>query len=184
MTRKSSRRSHNQSELLSCPTLQAFVGQRFHLACSVVFLGNIAFCCMPSVPFCLSLLTFCRCLLPFIACLSILSCAFRCLPFAVAFCLSLLAFCWCLLPLAVLPFAPPANRRCLPGRGRYYKAAKLAEALEREHHYTVDEKQKSVLLTEQGYEDAEDVLEVWVILGSVRLHILSPAGSAPRTAIL
>ena len=45
---------------------------------------------------------------------------------------------------------------------RYYKAAKLADALQREHHYTVDEKQKSVLLTEEGYEDAEDVLEVWV----------------------
>lgn len=42
---------------------------------------------------------------------------------------------------------------------KYYKAAKLAEALEREYHYTVDEKQKSVLLTEEGYEAAEDVLE-------------------------
>ena len=29
----------------------------------------------------------------------------------------------------------------------------------------MDEKQKSVLLTEQGYEDAEDVLEVWVVIG-------------------
>lgn len=43
---------------------------------------------------------------------------------------------------------------------RYYKAAKLAEALVREEHYTVDEKQKSVLMTEDGYEAAEDVLEV------------------------
>ena len=42
----------------------------------------------------------------------------------------------------------------------------------------MDEKQKSVLLTEQGYEDAEDVLEVWVALGSVWLRILSPSGSA------
>ena len=44
---------------------------------------------------------------------------------------------------------------------RYYKAAKLAAALEKGFHYTVDEKQKSVLLTEEGYEAAEDVLEVW-----------------------
>ncbi|OVA16628.1 Protein translocase subunit SecA [Macleaya cordata] len=43
---------------------------------------------------------------------------------------------------------------------RYYKAAKLAAAFERDLHYTVDEKQKSVLLTEQGYEDAEEILDV------------------------
>ncbi|XP_030539589.1 protein translocase subunit SecA, chloroplastic [Rhodamnia argentea] len=43
---------------------------------------------------------------------------------------------------------------------RYYKAAKIATAFERDIHYTVDEKQKSVLLTEQGYEDAEEILEV------------------------
>lgn len=43
---------------------------------------------------------------------------------------------------------------------RYYKAAKLADALVRDEHYTVDEKQKSVLMTEDGYEAAEDVLEV------------------------
>ncbi|XP_056159600.1 protein translocase subunit SECA1, chloroplastic isoform X2 [Syzygium oleosum] len=43
---------------------------------------------------------------------------------------------------------------------RYYKAAKIAAALERDIHYTVDEKQKTVLLTEQGYEDAEEILEV------------------------
>ena len=48
---------------------------------------------------------------------------------------------------------------CLRGC-RYYKAAKLADALVREEHYTVDEKQKSVLMTEDGYEAAEDVLEV------------------------
>ena len=44
--------------------------------------------------------------------------------------------------------------------GRYYKAAKLAEALSKEVHYTVDEKQKSVLMTEEGYEGAEEVLGV------------------------
>ncbi|OMO64137.1 Protein translocase subunit SecA [Corchorus capsularis] len=42
----------------------------------------------------------------------------------------------------------------------YYKAAKIAAAFEREVHYTVDEKQKTVLLTEQGYEDAEEILDV------------------------
>ncbi|CAK7348540.1 unnamed protein product [Dovyalis caffra] len=43
---------------------------------------------------------------------------------------------------------------------RYYKAAKIAAAFERDIHYTVDEKQKTVLLTEQGYGDAEDILDV------------------------
>ncbi|KAI3980863.1 hypothetical protein MKX01_025428 [Papaver californicum] len=46
-----------------------------------------------------------------------------------------------------------------PGE-QYYKAAKLAGAFERDLHYTVDEKQKSVLVTEQGYEDAEEILGV------------------------
>ena len=40
------------------------------------------------------------------------------------------------------------------------QAAKVAEALSRDVHYTVDEKQKSVLLTEDGYEAVEDVLQV------------------------
>lgn len=43
---------------------------------------------------------------------------------------------------------------------RYYKAAKLAGAFVREVHYTVDEKQKAVLLTEEGYEEAEQLLGV------------------------
>ncbi|KAG6410015.1 hypothetical protein SASPL_128062 [Salvia splendens] len=43
---------------------------------------------------------------------------------------------------------------------RYYKAAKIASAFERDIHYTVDEKQKSVLLTEQGYADTEEILNV------------------------
>ena len=43
---------------------------------------------------------------------------------------------------------------------RYYKAAKLAEALSKEVHCTVDEKQNSVLITEEGYEGAEEVLGV------------------------
>ncbi|KAG1669742.1 hypothetical protein FOA52_001571 [Chlamydomonas sp. UWO 241] len=44
--------------------------------------------------------------------------------------------------------------------GNYYKAAKIAEVLAKGVHYTVDEKQKSVLLTEDGYEAVEDVLQV------------------------
>lgn len=32
--------------------------------------------------------------------------------------------------------------------------------MEKGMHYTVDEKQKSILITEDGYEAAEDVLEV------------------------
>lgn len=48
---------------------------------------------------------------------------------------------------------------CCAGR-RYVKAAKIADALARDVHYTVDEKQKSVLLTEDGYEAVEDVLQV------------------------
>ncbi|KAL7112385.1 hypothetical protein ACP275_04G000900 [Erythranthe tilingii] len=43
---------------------------------------------------------------------------------------------------------------------RYYKAAKIATAFERDIHYTVDEKQKTVLLGEQGYADAEEILDV------------------------
>ncbi|CAA3005952.1 translocase subunit, chloroplastic [Olea europaea subsp. europaea] len=43
---------------------------------------------------------------------------------------------------------------------RYYKAAKIATAFERDIHYTVDEKRKTVLLTEQGYADAEEILDV------------------------
>ncbi|CAO2192723.1 unnamed protein product [Urochloa humidicola] len=43
---------------------------------------------------------------------------------------------------------------------RYYKAAKIAEAFERDIHYTVDEKQRNVLLTEQGYADAEEILDI------------------------
>ncbi|OAY74520.1 Protein translocase subunit SECA1, chloroplastic [Ananas comosus] len=53
---------------------------------------------------------------------------------------------------------------------RYYKAAKIAAAFERDIHYTVDEKQKNVLLTEQGYEDAEEILEIKIcmILGNTK----------------
>ncbi|CAI5487281.1 unnamed protein product, partial [Closterium sp. Naga37s-1] len=43
---------------------------------------------------------------------------------------------------------------------RYLVAAKIAAAFERDVHFTVDEKQKVVLLTEIGYEEAELVLKV------------------------
>ncbi len=45
------------------------------------------------------------------------------------------------------------------------QASKIADALSRDVHYTVDEKQKSVLLTEDGYEAVEEVLQVggWVL---------------------
>jgi preprotein translocase subunit SecA len=43
---------------------------------------------------------------------------------------------------------------------RYLKASKIASAFERDIHYTVDEKQKSVLLSEVGYEAAEEILGV------------------------
>lgn len=43
---------------------------------------------------------------------------------------------------------------------KYYKAAKIASAFVRDVHYTVDEKQKNAVLTEDGYEAAEDILAV------------------------
>lgn len=176
MTRSSSSRLQNWAELLACTTAAGQVAcsskHRTCLACTLLNLQRwlprqyrlllCAFCCS-LLPFaaCLSLLAFCCCLSPSAACLLLLRFASGCSPFRYQL-----------------------KRHCIPGCGRYYKAAKLAEALQREHHYTVDEKQKSVLLTEQGYEDAEDVLEVWVVLGSVHLHIQSPAGTALRRAML
>jgi len=43
---------------------------------------------------------------------------------------------------------------------KYYKAAKIAAAFAKDVHYTVDEKQKNAVLTEDGYEAAEDILQV------------------------
>ncbi len=43
---------------------------------------------------------------------------------------------------------------------KYKRAAQLADGLQRDYHYTVDEKQKSILLTEEGYEVSEDILQV------------------------
>lgn len=50
----------------------------------------------------------------------------------------------------------------------FLQAAKLALALSKDVHYTVDEKQRNVLLTEEGYEAAEDVLQVGIRVGSER----------------
>ena len=41
-----------------------------------------------------------------------------------------------------------------------FLSAQLADAMTRDVHYTVDEKQRNVLLTEAGYEAAEDILQV------------------------
>ena len=58
------------------------------------------------------------------------------------------------------PAASQAQRPCRPAELlRSEQAAQLAEALQKEFHYTVDEKQRSILLTEDGYEAAEDVLQ-------------------------
>jgi preprotein translocase subunit SecA len=46
---------------------------------------------------------------------------------------------------------------------KYFKAAKIADALSKDVHYTVDEKQKSVLLTEDGW-----VFAVWGGVGPKR----------------
>ena len=43
---------------------------------------------------------------------------------------------------------------------KYVKADKIASVLVKDVHYTVDEKQRNILLTEEGYEAAEDVLQV------------------------
>ena len=46
-----------------------------------------------------------------------------------------------------------------PGR-KYEMSAKIASVFERDFHYTVNEKAKSVVLQEKGYEDAEAALAV------------------------
>ena len=43
---------------------------------------------------------------------------------------------------------------------RYVSAAKVADAFERDVHYKVEEKQKAVTLTEEGYAAAEELLQV------------------------
>ena len=53
--------------------------------------------------------------------------------------------CWCCKDPCVTLAPPPARPS-----DKYYKAAKIADALTKDVHYTVDEKQRSVLLTEDG----------------------------------
>ena len=64
---------------------------------------------------------------------------------------------------------------------KYYKAAQLADALSRELHYTVDEKQKAVLITDDGYEAAEDVLEVSGARELVILCSCNPTKALPAS---
>ena len=52
---------------------------------------------------------------------------------------------------------------------KYTKAAKLAKVLQRDLHYTVDEKQKSILMTDDGYEAAEMALDVRALHPSIKL---------------
>lgn len=47
-----------------------------------------------------------------------------------------------------------------PPSDKYQKAAQMADAFQRDVHYTVDEKQRTVLLSEDGYKAAEEVLQV------------------------
>ncbi|KXZ52910.1 hypothetical protein GPECTOR_8g289 [Gonium pectorale] len=47
----------------------------------------------------------------------------------------------------------------MPSNPLTLQAHKIADALSRDVHYTVDEKQKAVLLTEDSYEAVEDVLQ-------------------------
>ena len=61
-------------------------------------------------------------------------------------------------PPAPLPAPSPSHHATTTPP--HTQAAKIAEVLSRDVHYTVDEKQRSVLLTEEGYEAAEDVLAV------------------------
>jgi len=42
---------------------------------------------------------------------------------------------------------------------KYVKANKIAQAMTRDFHYTLDEKQRDIFITDNGYEAAEDILE-------------------------
>jgi hypothetical protein len=65
----------------------------------------------------------------------------------------------CIISRALTPPIRTPTRTPIPGptptptptpSDKYYKAAKIADALSKDVHYTVDEKQRSVLLTEDG----------------------------------
>lgn len=64
------------------------------------------------------------------------------------------------------------------------QAARLASALSGGEHYTIDEKQKNILLTEEGYEASEEVLQVsdlydpreqWAsyVINAIKVHNLT-----------
>jgi preprotein translocase subunit SecA len=53
---------------------------------------------------------------------------------------------------------------------KYKRATQLADGLQRDYHYTVDEKQKGILLTEEGYEVSEDILQVKQIKKTSKQH--------------
>ena len=63
-----------------------------------------------------------------------------------------------------LPLGLEQNFGLIQGAAPPVQAAQLAEALQKDFHYTVDEKQRSILLTEDGYEAAEDVLQARGVL--------------------
>ena len=70
--------------------------------------------------------------------------------------------------LVLLYLRLPCLRRSDPRRCHWphlcrLQAAKIAKVLAKDVHYTVDEKQRNVLLTEEGYEAAEDVLQVGAV---------------------
>lgn len=77
-------------------------------------------------------------------------------------------------------------RICVPAEApsnKYNKAALLADALQKGEkeepgvHYRVDEKQKSVLMTDEGYEEAEEALGVRI--SAVLLRIPRSGNSFP-----
>lgn len=72
---------------------------------------------------------------------------------------------------------------------KYYKSTKIAEALTRDRHYTVNEKERNVQLTEEGYQAVEEVLEItdlydprtqWAsyILNAIRVSVVYQGCSA------
>ena len=63
---------------------------------------------------------------------------------------------------------------------RYIQAAKIADAFEKDYHYKVDEKQKSVLLSEEGYEAAEDLLQVTDLYDPSRAAVVSTSSTPSR----
>jgi hypothetical protein len=72
------------------------------------------------------------------------------------------------------PTTKPTTNKTTNNSDKYYKAAKIADALARDVHYTVDEKQRSVLLTEDGCVGGGGLWE-WLWL-AVALLLLAAVG--------